>query len=184
MMSISDLTSSHGIGGGTYKGMDSGLYFIFIRSSDSARTSYTLQVQVDTAKSSQGGGEPYNNWPNSANFVKGHLTGYRFLQGSVNGGPSGTVDKSDHYRFSLFTSRLVSIALSASPGPFNTQGTLYHDKNSNGRLDTGEFVDSISAVGGSVATLEEFLESGKYILLISKGSNTGLTDYEVILGGQ
>jgi hypothetical protein len=177
------LTSSKGFGGGTYRGMNSGLYFIFIRSSDSARTSYTLQVQVNTAKPSQVEVEPYNNYPNTANLVKGNLTGYRFLQGSLNGGPGSTVDQSDYYAFSLFTSRLVSIALSASPGPFNTHGALYHDKNLNGRIDAGEFVDSISAVGGSVANLYHFLESGAYILQIVKGLDTGLTDYGVTLGG-
>lgn len=183
MMAISELTSSHGTGGGTYQGMNSGLYFIFIRSSDSARTGYTLQVQVNTAKPYHSEGEPYNNYPNTAKIVKGHLTGYRFLQGSVNGGPSGTVDRFDYYAFSLFSDRLVSIALSVSPGPFTTDGVLYHDANSNGRIDAEEFVGSISVVGGSIAPLYRYLESGRYILQIVKGRDTGPTNYIVTLDG-
>ncbi|MEJ2639813.1 MAG: hypothetical protein P8010_09575 [Desulfosarcinaceae bacterium] len=86
-----DIRSGDSFEGRTYKGMPDGYYYFQVFSSNS--TVYTLQVTANTSRPTQMEYEPNNNNAATANVVQGYITGYRYLEGSVNGGPSGAQDR-------------------------------------------------------------------------------------------
>lgn len=175
-----DIRSGDSFEGRTYKGMPDGYYYFQVLSSNS--TAYTLQVTANTTRPTQMEYEPNNNNAATANVVQGYITGYRYLEGSVNGGPSGAQDRYDHFRFSISTYHpTVNIILTNLDS--TTYLRLYQDKNRDGRLNPKtELIASDIGYAGGFANIYRPVNNGTYILQILKPYRSGFTFYKVTLG--
>jgi hypothetical protein len=175
-----DIGSGDSVGGKTYKGMPDGYYYFQVFSNNS--TAYTLQVTANTSRPTQKEYEPKNNNAATANVVQGYITGYRYLEGSMNGGPNGAQDRYDHFRFSISTYHpTVNIILSNLDS--TTYLRLYQDKNGDGRLNPKtELIASDIGYAGSFANINRPVNNGTYILQILKPYASGSTFYNVTLG--
>jgi hypothetical protein len=163
----------------TWEGMDEGTFFIraFGSPGSFSLSHYELTLQVTTGVRLQTEVEP-NNRPEQATVVQGFLVGRRALQGFATGQGDGTGDGLDHYRFKVGTARFVNVGLVniGSGGFFN----LYHDKNRNGRLESGEFLQHRGESGGD-AIQPQFLQAGEYILKVVKPFGSDSANYTLFL---
>jgi hypothetical protein len=130
--------------------------------------------EVGTGLTFQKEVEP-NNAPEQATRVEGFLVGRRALQGSVH----SDVDRLDYYRFKVGTARLVGMFLKriGSGGSLN----VYHDKNRNGRIDSGEFLQNAQADSRGDAQVIKSLQAGEYLVEVAKTIGSGSANYTLFL---
>lgn len=158
------------------EGMDEGTFFFKVFTVIGLPTlpQYSLLVTVGTGLAFQKEVEP-NNAPEQATRVEGFLVGRRALQGSVH----SDVDRLDYYRFKVGTARLVGMFLRR----IGSGGSLsvYHDKNRNGRIDSGEFLQKNQADVRGDAQVIKSLKAGEYIVEVVKPFGSGSASYTLFL---
>ena len=164
-------------------GMRTGTYFIKVAGTSLiANSPYTLTLQVALTDGAQKEVEP-NNTSEQATVVQGAVVGFRYLRGSFIAKTGGSSDGIDYYRFTVGTAR---------PVRFMVQGVacaaflnLSHDKNRNGRVDSGELLQNRSEVNRTIY-IEPTLPAGEYILQVVQPF-CGLdltTNYSIMLTGR
>jgi hypothetical protein len=157
----------------TLEGMPAGTYFLKVYMyGPNSLYSYVLTWQTSSIPPRQAEVEP-NDRPEQATIVPGCFVGSRYLKGSVN----GSFDRKDYYRAKVCATQGASVVfhlLNVGPNSFLN---LYHDRNGDGRINSGEFLENDISRGAGEIYLVRDLAPGEYIVEIVKPSGTGSADY-------
>ncbi|MEM9219201.1 MAG: hypothetical protein AAGD25_33315 [Cyanobacteria bacterium P01_F01_bin.150] len=135
-----------------------GTYFINVRPDlNNVNTSYEMTV-VSTPFGGDGLPDPGSTLSEARNL--GTLTSTSSLKEYV-----GVLDSDDFYQFNLSNPANFQARLASSPSNVSLRMRLIQDVNSNGLIDNGEELTSISARSAS-RTLTEDLQAGTYFIQI------------------
>ena len=134
--------------------LGAGSYYVDVVTGSPSSTLYTLGLSPVPNP----GSVPTDpgNTPDKA-FSLGTLSGTRVVQEFV-----GNNDIHDFYRFVLGNISNFNMGLSGASEP--VVANLYADRNSNGAIDSGEFVTAIAASGSSNGSLNQVLQPGTYLV--------------------